>query len=369
MSRHENPTPPPGAGLMPGARVRARGADSNEAGRYEALSRETADDGWDLPHDEELVTTEVRLERPRSALTRNRSPDIGFDRSINPYRGCEHGCTYCFARPSHAYLNLSPGLDFETKLIARPGIGAVLDRELRSKSYRVAPVALGTNTDPYQPIEAKHRVMREVVEVLAAFRHPLTIVTRGTLIERDLDLLAPMAAQGLLKVGITVTTLDAGLARRMEPRAPAPARRMAVIRRLSEAGIPVRLMLAPVIPGLTDHEMEALLTEAKAAGASSASWIMLRLPMEVAPLFRDWLERAAPGRAAKVLARIRDVHGGRDYDPSWGKRMRGEGLWSRLIHERFRKAVARLELDTQLPPLRTDLFAPPFARGDQLGLF
>jgi DNA repair photolyase len=338
-------------------------------GRYEGQVREAADDGWEIEEEDRLIATEVRLEVPRSALSWNRSPDLPFDRSVNPYRGCEHGCIYCFARPTHAYLNLSPGLDFETRLIARPGIGAVLDRELRAKSYRVATVALGTNTDPYQPIETKYRVMREVVEVLSAFRHPLAITTKGTLIERDLDLLAPMAAQGLLRVGISVTTLDAGLARRMEPRAAAPARRLAVIRRLAEAGIPVRAMIAPVVPGLTDHELEAILEAARDAGASAASWIMLRLPMEVAPLFRDWLAEKEPGRAAKVMARVQDTHGGKDYDPAWGKRMRGEGLWSRLIAQRFDKAVARLGLNREMPPLRRDLFAVPFARGDQLGLF
>jgi len=360
---------PPHPSLLPGQRARARGADSNLAGRYEAHGREACDDGWGMVEDDRLIATEVRIEHPRSALAWNRSPDLPFDRSVNPYRGCEHGCIYCFARPTHAYLNLSPGLDFETRLIARPGIGAVLDRELRAKSYRVAPVALGTNTDPYQPVEARYRVMREVLEVLDAFRHPVAITTKGTLIERDLDLLAPMAARGLLRVGISVTTLDAGLARRMEPRAAAPARRIETIRRLAAAGIPVRAMVAPVIPGLTDHELEAILEAAKAAGAGAASWIMLRLPLEVAPLFRDWLAEREPGRAAKVMARVRDTQGGRDYDPAWGKRMRGEGLWSRLIAQRFDKAVARLGFAESLPPLRCDLFQVPLARGDQPSLF
>ncbi|MFE3837070.1 PA0069 family radical SAM protein [Pseudogemmobacter sonorensis] len=362
-------TRPPAPGLMPGERIRARAAGSNLAGRYEANLREAVDDGWEIAHEESLLRTETREERARSALSYNRSPDLPFDRSVNPYRGCEHGCIYCFARPSHAWLNLSPGLDFETRLVARPGLGAVLDREFRARAYRVAPVALGTNTDPYQPIEAKWRVMREVVEVVSAFNHPLAIVTKATLIERDIDLLSDMAARGLLRVGLSVTTLDAGLSRRMEPRAPAPARRLQVIERLARAGIPVRVMVSPVIPGLTDHEIEAILTAARDAGASAASWIMLRLPQEVAPLFREWLEQAEPGRAAKIMGRVRDTHGGRDYDPAWGKRMRGEGVWSRLIAQRFEKAVARLGLDQPMPPLRCDLFAPPFARGDQLGLF
>ncbi len=355
--------------LLPGRRIRARGAESNATGRFERHVVEAADDGWDMAEEERLVATEVRVERPRSALSFNKSPDIPFDRSINPYRGCEHGCIYCFARPSHAYLNLSPALDFETKLIARPGIGAVLERELRAKSYKVATVAIGTNTDPYQPCERDHRVMREVVEVLAAFNHPLAITTKGTLIERDLDLLAPMAAKGLLRVGVSVTTLDAGLSRSMEPRAASPARRLEVIRRLAEAGVTVRVMVAPVVPGLTDHEMEPILEAAAAAGAKGASWIMLRLPLEVAPLFRDWVAARQGGRAGKIMARVRESRGGKDYDAEWGKRMRGEGIWSELIAQRFRLAVARYGLATELPALRCDLFAPPPRAGDQLALF
>jgi DNA repair photolyase len=355
--------------LLPGQRPRARGAASNAAGRFETLRPEAADDGWDIAHDDRLLRTEVRNEVPRSALSFNRSPDLPFDRSVNPYRGCEHGCIYCFARPTHAWLNLSPGLDFETQLIARPGIAAVLDRELRARTYVPQVIALGTNTDPYQPVEARLKLMREVVGVLADFRHPLAITTKGTLIERDIDLLAPMAVQGLLRVGISVTTLDAGLSRRMEPRAALPARRLQVIRRLAEAGIPVRAMLAPVIPGLTDHEIEPLLQAVRDAGAVAASWIMLRLPREVSPLFQEWLAKAVPGRAAKVMARVREVHGGRDYDPAWGRRMRGEGLWARLIAQRFDKACTRLGLAGQMPPLRSDLFAPPFKTGNQLSLF
>lgn len=357
-----------GEGILPGRRLRARGTLSNAAGRFEAHGLEAFTDDWEVG-EERLIRTEVRVDRARSALSYNRSPDLPFDRSVNPYRGCEHGCVYCFARPTHAYLNLSPGLDFETRLIARPGIGAVLARELRAKGYRVAPIAIGTNTDPYQPCEAEWRVMREVVEVLAGCDHPLAITTKGTLIERDLDLLAPMAAKGLLRVGVSVTTLDAGLARRMEPRAALPARRLEVIRRLSAAGVPVRVMVAPVIPGLTDHELEGILAAAKGAGAVGASWIMLRLPLEVAALWRDWLARAEPGRAAKVMARLREARGGRDYDSDWGKRMRGEGLFAKLIAARFGKAVARLGLEEVLPPLRCDLFRPPVLPGDQLRLF
>jgi len=356
---------PPG----PERRIKARAAQSNDAGRFEERRRVATDDGWHRDADLPLLRTEVRLERARSAITYNRSPDLPFDRSINPYRGCEHGCIYCFARPSHAFLNLSPGLDFETRLIARPGLGAVLEAELRRTAYRVAPIAIGTNTDPYQPVEAEHRVMRELIEVLARFHHPLAITTKGTLIERDLDVLAPMAAQGLLRVGVSITTLDPDLSRRLEPRAAAPSRRLAIIRRLSAVGVPVRVMVAPVIPGLTDHELEQILAAAKDAGAAAASWIALRLPLEVSPLFQEWLARNEPGRAAKVMRAVRDIHGGRDYDPDWGIRLRGEGLWSDLMAQRFAKAITRLHLDAALPSLRCDLFQPPLRSGDQMSLF
>ena len=352
-----------------GQRLRARGVATNASGRFETAARVVFDDGWDLPETDRLLRTEIRQERARSALAFNRSPDLPFDRSINPYRGCEHGCVYCFARPSHAFLNLSPGLDFETRLIARPGIAAVLERELRAKSYKVATVAIGTNTDPYQPVEAEARVMREVLEVLSEFNHPLAITTKGTLIERDIDILAPMAAKGLLRVGISVTTLDAGLSRRMEPRCPTPARRLEVIRRLTAVGIPVRAMVAPVVPGLTDHELEPILAAVQEAGAAAASYIALRLPREVSGLFQDWLAAHYPDRAAKVMARVREMHGGQDYDPAFGRRMTGEGLWAELLAQRFQKAVARLGLATRLPALRCDLFQPPARAGDQLSLF
>lgn len=355
--------------LRPGQRLRARGAATNAAGRFEPTMTEAFDDGWDLPADERTVPTEVRLERPRSAITYNRSPDLPFDRSINPYRGCEHGCIYCYARPSHAFLNLSPGLDFETKLIARPGIGAVLEAELWAKSYNVATVALGTNTDPYQPCEVEHGVMREVLEVLAAFRHPIAITTKGTLIERDIGLLAPLAAEGLVRVGLSITTLDPILARRMEPRAPHPQRRLETVRRLTAAGIPVRIMAAPMIPGLSDHELEAILEAGQLAGATAASFITLRLPLEVSQLFQDWLAAHYPDRAAKVMGRVRELHGGKDYDPAWGKRFRGAGIWANLMARRFKVATERLGFNNQQPALRTDLFQRPARKGDQLSLF
>ena len=350
-------------------RRRGRGAVTNRSGRYEATARESVHDGWDIEEELPLFRTEVSVERPRSAITRNDSPDISFERSINPYRGCEHGCIYCFARPTHAYLGLSPGLDFETRLVARPGLPDVLRRELSRKSYRVRPIALGTNTDPYQPLEREMRVMRGILEVLSEHQHPLTIATKGTLIERDLDLLTSMAERGLVHVGITVTTLDAALARQMEPRVPSPARRLAAIRRLSEAGVPVRAMVSPIIPGLTCHEIERIVDAVRTAGACGATWVMLRLPREVAPLFREWLEEHRPERAARVMARVRETHGGRDYDPAWGRRMRGQGTYAELIARRFEVAVRRAGLDRGLPPLRTDLFRVPPRGGEQLSLF
>jgi DNA repair photolyase len=347
---------------------RGRGAATNRPGRFERHDRVAIADGWE-PDPPAMLRTQVREEEPRRAITRNSSPDVPFDRSLNPYRGCEHGCVYCFARPSHAWLGLSPGLDFETRLVARPGIGAVLARDLGRKGYRPGVLAIGTNTDPYQPVEKAMRAMRGALEVLAAHRHPVAIVTRGTLIERDLDILSAMAADGLVQVGISVTTLDAGLARRMEPRAPAPARRLATIRALAEAGVPVRVMAAPMIPALTDPELEAILAAGAEAGAQAASWIMLRLPREVSALFQDWLADQYPDRAGRIMARLREMHGGQAYSARWGHRMRGEGHYAALIDQRFRLAVKRLGLATRLPPLRTDLFAVPPKSGDQLELF
>ena len=358
-----------GESILPGQRLRARGADSNRAGRFEGAGREAFYDGWDIPEEDRLVATEVRLERPRSAITYNRSPDLPFDRSINPYRGCEHGCVYCYARPSHAFLNLSPGLDFETRLIARPGIAEVLATELRRPAYRAQTIAIGTNTDPYQPVERGHGTMRQLLGVLSDFHHPVWITTRGTLIERDIDLIAPMAARGLAAVSVSVTTLDEGLARKMEPRAPAPKRRLAMIRALSAAGIPVRIQISPLIPALTDHELEAVMQAGHDAGARFANSIPLRLPQEVSQLFRQWLETTLPDRAARVMGRVRELHGGRDYDPSFGTRMRGQGLWADLIHRRADMARKRLGLGDGMPDLRTDLFKVPPKAGDQLSLF
>ncbi|SDW37096.1 DNA repair photolyase [Ruegeria halocynthiae] len=346
-----------------------RGSASNAVGRFERFATEAADDGWDGPDDLPPLRTEVRNEMARSLITYNKSPDLPFDRSINPYRGCEHGCVYCFARPTHAYLGLSPGLDFETRLIARPNSAEILRRELSARSYKVATIALGTNTDPYQPIEKSHEITRGCLQVLRDFRHPVGIVTKGTLIERDLDILAPMARKGLVRVGISLTTLDPDLSRRMEPRAPSPQRRLRMIRNLTGEGVPVRVMTSPVVPGLTDHELENLLEAGKQAGADSASWIMLRLPREVSDLWREWLAEHQPGRAEKVMARLREMHGGKEYDPRWGHRMRGEGNYAEMIAQRFKAAVKRLDLAVNLPPLNCDAFAPPPQPGDQLSLF
>jgi DNA repair photolyase len=351
-------------------RPRGRAARANAAGRFERHVRVAEPDGWDTDAAElPPLRTEVSVERPRRAITRNTSPDISFDRSVNPYRGCEHGCIYCFARPSHAYLGLSPGLDFETRLIARPDAPAVLEAELRRPAYRPATIAIGTNTDPYQPEERGRRIMRGLLEVLSAFRHPVGIATKGELIARDADILGEMGRAGLARAGISVTTLDPELSRRMEPRCPAPAHRLKAIEALARAGCPVRVMVSPVIPGLTDHELEAILTSARDAGAVAASAIPLRLPREVAELWRDWLSEHYPDRAGRVMSKIRDMHGGRDYDPEWGRRLRGEGVWADLLWSRFARAVRSLGLEVHLPPLRCDLFTPPPRAGDQLSLF
>lgn len=344
-----------------GLRLRGRGTHENALGRYEGAARQTVDDGWEAGEAREL-RTEVRDEVARTAISYNKSPDLPFDRSVNPYRGCEHGCSYCFARPSHAYLNLSPGLDFESRLIARPNIAQVLAREMSARSYRAAPIAIGTNTDPYQPIEAEYCLMPRILDVLARAGHPVAITTKGALITRDTDMLAPMAAANLLRVGISITTLDAQLSRALEPRAPAPAHRLAAMAALAQAGIPVRVMIAPVIPALTDHEVEAILAAARSAGAVAATYIPLRLPREVSPLFQNWLARCVPNSAAKVMARVREMQGGRDYDAEFGRRMHGTGLWADLLAQRFHTARNRLGLAHHMPPLDCSHFQPPLGQ-------
>lgn len=347
----------------------ARATALNPTPRFDRLAHVAEADGWDIPEDAVPVAREIALERPRRAISRNGSPDLGFDRSVNAYRGCEHGCIFCYARPTHAYLGLSPGLDFETRLIARPDAPQVLEGELRKPGYRAAPLALGTNTDCWQPIEARYRIARGLVQVLSDFGHPVTITTRSALIERDLDILGPMAARGLVEVGVSIATLDPGLARALEPRAPAPARRLKTVERLAAAGIPVSVLVAPVIPGLTDHEVEGVLQAARDAGARAAWWSLLRLPLEVEGLFRDWLARHRPDRAARVLTRLAVHRGGRLSQSDWFARFKGEGPEAALLARRVQIAKRRLGLDAPLPALRTDLFAPPPRPGDQLALF
>ncbi len=353
----------------PSRRPAGRAALTNDVGRFESLVREAVDDGWDLAEEVPPLRTEVTEEVPRSVITRNQSPDVPFDRSINPYRGCEHGCIYCFARPTHAYLGLSPGLDFETKLVARPDAPRVLEVELRRKSYRCDVIAIGTNTDAYQPIEKERRVMRGILEVLQRFRHPVGIATKGVLVERDIDILGEMGQAGLTRVGLSITTLQDDISRRMEPRVPSPKRRLQAIERLAKVGIPVRVMISPIVPGLTDHEIEGIVSAARDAGAVAASMIPLRLPAEVSQLWQDWLAEHYPERMGRVMSKLRDMHGGKDYDSEWGKRMRGQGIWADLLQHRFARAVKEAGLHGELPPLRTDLFEVPLARGDQLALF
>lgn len=353
---------------MAADRRRGRAAATNRSGRFEPLSKEAFDDGWDSIDQLPPLKTEVQEERARTIITRNESPDISFDRSINPYRGCEHGCIYCFARPSHAFMGLSPGLDFETRLFAKPNAAALLERELSKPGYQPKVIAIGTNTDPYQPIERERRITRQVLEVLAEHKHPVGIVTKSALVTRDIDILSEMAREGLVKVAISVTTLDGKLARAMEPRASTPGRRLDAIRQLSEAGIPAGLMVAPVIPALNDHEIEAILKAGARMGAREAGYVLLRLPLEIKDLFAEWLEDVTPNRAARVMKIIRDMRGGKDYDAEWGRRMTGAGPYAWTISRRFALAMERCGLSRQRLPLRTDLFEVPGGAPKQLAL-
>ncbi len=350
-------------------RRRGRGAGMNPSGRFEHHSKTDFDDGWQSLEDLPPFKTEIQVEKPRTALTRNASPDIPFDRSINPYRGCEHGCIYCFARPTHSYMGLSAGLDFEARLFAKPDVPKLLERELSKPGYKPRTIAIGTNTDAYQPIEKKWRIMRQILEVLDAANHPVSIVTKSSLVMRDADILASMAERGLAKVAISVTTMDRATARAMEPRASTPAKRLEAMQALSSQGIPVGCMVAPVIPGLNDHEIERILDGAHAAGAREANYIILRLPLEVSPLFRDWLLREFPGRYRHVMSLIRSMRGGKDYDAEFGKRMKGAGPYAWQIQRRFDIACKRLGLGKGRFPLRDDLFIPPTTGGVQLALF
>ena len=378
--RHENPRPSKAGGLRgrrPGPpalsdvlaeRRRGRGAQTNVSGRYEAEVREAFDDEWGTLEELPVIKTHVQVERARKIITRNQSPDISFDRSINPYRGCEHGCTYCFARPTHANVGLSPGLDFETRLFVKPDAARLLEAELAHPNYSPRTVAIGTNTDPYQPIERQHRVMRQILEVLAATKHPVGIVTKSALVARDIDILAPMAERGLAKVALSLTTLDRKLARAMEPRAATPPKRLETMAKLAEAGIPVTVMTAPIIPALNDMELERILEAGYAAGAREAGYVLLRLPLEVSPIFQEWLAAHYPDRAQHVMSVMRSMRGGKDYDASWGVRQRGTGPYAWQIGRRFELAAKRLGLNVERRKLRTDLFTPPVPIGGQMKL-
>jgi len=352
---------------------KGRGAVSNESGRYEVIAREAFDDGWD--HGDESVPplrTSVTMDRSKTIIARNTSPDIPFDRSINPYRGCEHGCVYCFARPTHAYLGLSPGLDFESKLFAKPQAAALLEGELRKPGYQCATLQMGSNTDPYQPLERKLEITRQILQVLDRFNHPVGIVTKSGAVARDLDILAPMAERGLAAVAVSVTTLDRSLARKLEPRAPTPEKRLAAIRELSAAGISVAVMAAPMIPALNDDELERIIEAGAAAGASAASYSLLRLPLEISGLFEEWLDTHAPLKAKHVLSLVRQCRGGRINQARFGTRFKGTGAYAQLLSKRFHLARERaglIDAGASEFQLRADLFKPPPQAGDQLALF
>ena len=350
-------------------RRRGRGAQSNDSGRYEKEARVAFDDGWQSFDDLPPFKTTVATDTARKVITRNESPDIGFDRSINPYRGCEHGCVYCFARPTHAYLGLSPGLDFESKLFVKPDAPALLEKELSAAEYEPKMIAIGTNTDPYQPIERERQVMRGILEVLEKTGHPVGIVTKSALVVRDIDILARMAKRNLAKVALSVTSLDPKLARAMEPRASTPPKRLEALRQLSEAGIPTTVMVAPVIPALNDSEIERILDAAAHAGVKEASYVLLRLPLEVRDLFREWLMANYPDRYRHVFTLIREMRDGRDYDSQWGTRMKGTGPMAWMIGRRFEVACAKLGLNKKRAKLTLDHFAKPAGAGQQLNLF
>lgn len=348
---------------------RGRGAISNQTGRYERETRHAFDDGWDTIEDgAERLDTQVFDEVARSIITFNKSPDISFDRTVNPYRGCEHGCIYCFARPTHAWSGLSAGLDFESKLFRKTNAVDLLVRELSRPGYVVRPIALGMNTDAYQPIEREQRLTRQLLEILSAHNHPVSLLTKSALIQRDIDILAPMAEKGLARVGVSITTMDRKLARKMEPRAATPERRLETVKALSEAGIPVAVMTAPIIPGLNDHEIETLIQAAADHGARGVGYVVLRLPFEIKDLFHEWLAQHAPDRAARVINTLREMRGGKDYDAKWFERGSGRGPVAELIRSRFVRAASRLGLNQPRPPLRTDLFRPPAAPSSQLSL-
>jgi DNA repair photolyase len=373
LRRPPAPLPSAPAGEVGGAverdRRRGRGAHSNASGRYEPLARVAFDDGWEKIEDLPPFKTTVTVDATRKIITRNDSPDISFDRSINPYRGCEHGCVYCFARPTHAFLGLSPGLDFESKLFMKPSAPELLERELSAPGYVPKVIAIGTNTDPYQPIERRHQIMRRILEVLERAGHPVGIVTKSALVLRDLDILARMAKRDLVKVAISVTTLDAKLARTMEPRASTPPRRLDALRQLVKAGVPASTLVAPVIPALNDAEIERILDAVAATGVRHAGYVLLRLPLEVRDLFREWLVANFPDRYRHVFKLIRDMRGGKDYDSTFGTRMTGQGPIAWMIGRRFEIACERLGFNVTSVKTTTEHFRPPLPSAEQLSLF
>jgi DNA repair photolyase len=356
---------------------KGRGAISNITGRFEIQETEKVDDGWYQEDEADIrIKTHVTEEIAKSILSRNQSPDLPFSVSLNPYRGCEHGCIYCFARPTHAYLGLSPGLDFETQLFAKTNAADLLRQELAQKNYQPSPIALGVNTDAYQPCEKQFRITRQVLEVLQECQHPVGLITKSSLIERDIDIIADMAEKKLAVVAITITTLDHNISRQLEPRAASPTRRLQIIRHLSQAGIPVSVSVAPIIPFITEQEMERVLAAAVDAGASGAGYTVLRLPHEVNPLFQEWLETHFPERAQRVMNRIRDMRGGADYKSEFGSRMRGEGLWADMIRQRFLKTLKRLNVqhhgrirDLNCSLFRRPIFIPSRNKTEQMDLF
>lgn len=350
-------------------RRRGRGAAANPSGRYEPAQREGFDDGWDIEEELPSLPTEVIVEKPRTIITRNDSPDILFEKSINPYRGCEHGCAYCFARPTHAFQGLSSGLDFETKIFAKPNAAELLEKELRASNYEPTTIALGSNTDPYQPVERRFRITRSILEVLSRMNHPVGIVTKSALVARDIDILSRMAERQLAKVAISVTTLDPKLARRMEPRAATPAKRLDTIRTLTEAGIPVSVLVAPIIPAINDHEIEAILKACAEAGAQEAGYVLLRLPHDLKDLMRDWLAEHYPDKLKHVFTLLQEARGGKDYDAEWSTRQSGIGPYAWMLGRRFETAAERLGLNKRNLRLRKDLFTVPPKETGQLSLF
>jgi DNA repair photolyase len=367
VEREESAEAPSGQ-VVDADRRRGRGARSNRAGRFESELRETFDDGWESLGELEPFKTDVYRETAKSIISTNDSPDISFEQSINPYRGCEHGCIYCFARPTHSYLGHSAGLDFETKLYAKVNAAELLERELAHPRYLPKYIALGAVTDPYQPIEREHRITHSILEVLERASHPVGIVTKSALVVRDVDILARMASRGLVKVAISVTTLDRRIARKMEPRAATPPKRLEAIRALAQAGVPVAVMTAPIVPAINDSEIERILAAAHEAGATEAGYVLLRLPLELKELIREWLLTEFPERAARAINILRSMHGGKDYTPEWRVRQRGRGPYAEQIGARFRLATKRLGLNERTSKLRTDLFRRPVPQGGQLPL-